>query len=397
MVAALPRCAAAAPTWSLRSTPTADNLADVVFSSAVTAVSVGANTAIFISDDAGETWNDPNPAVAPAGTPDLTSVDFGGANIAAASLDPNPAPQDETVVRSLSRGDTASWAAATFPTTDLDLNAIVFSAASTAITVGEGGEIYRSDDGADNWADVGFNAADDLLAATVRGNTVVAVGGDGTGGAATTIVRSADKGANWAAAANIAATNEDAVDVTFVNNSVAIAVGDVGFIYRSTDGGADWGGVTVDNGDGVDLNAVDASGNNVVVVGDAAEILYSTDAGATWFDPASNPATDNLNDVLFLTSSIVLAVGDDGEIVGSTDGGQNWTAQSSGVGVGDHLLAISFNGLNNTLVAGDGGIVLLSTNQISVSEPIPFRSKWPLVLLLVGAGLLALRRLRSAA
>ena len=48
-------------------------------------------------------------------------------------------------------------------------------------------------------------------------------------------------------------------------------------------------------------------------------------------------------------------------------------------------------------MAGDGGIVLLSTNQISVSEPIPFRSKWPLVLLLVGAGLLALRRLRSAA
>jgi len=31
-----------------------------------------------------------------------------------------------------------------------------------------------------------------------------------------------------------------------------------------------------------------------------------------------------------------------------------------------------------------------------VPTPIPFRSKWPLVLLLVAAGLVALRRLRTA-
>ena len=39
---------------------------------------------------------------------------------------------------------------------------------------------------------------------------------------------------------------------------------------------------------------------------------------------------------------------------------------------------------------------LLSLDQITVSSPIPFRSKWPLVLLLVAAGLVALRRLRTA-
>ncbi|HCL30224.1 MAG TPA: hypothetical protein DIC52_17555 [Candidatus Latescibacteria bacterium] len=71
-----------------------------------------------------------------------------------------------------------------------------------------------------------------------------------------------------------------------------------------------------------------------------------------------------------------------------------WTAQTSTTG--QNLESTAFNGVNNTRSVGANGTVLLSLNQISVTAPIPFRSKWPLVPLLVGVGLVALRRLRTA-
>jgi hypothetical protein len=41
---------------------------------------------------------------------------------------------------------------------------------------------------------------------------------------------------------------------------------------------------------------------------------------------------------------------------------------------------------------GAAGVILLSLDQISISEPIPFQSKWLLVFLLVGYAVYALNR-----
>lgn len=201
-----------------------------------------------------------------------------------------------------------------------------------------------------------------------------------------------DSGVAWAEAVSVSLVGNNLNDVAIASATNAVAVGQNGSILLSTDSGDSW---HISSSAADDLNAVVASGGFVVAVGDGGVISQNTNNGAdgSWTVIASGTA-NNLNDVQFLTTSIVLAVGDAGTIIGSTDRGATWTPQTSTTG--QNLEAIAYNGVNNTLVVGANGTVLLSLDQLSVTAPIPFRSKWPLVLLLVGAGLVALRRLRTA-
>ena len=56
------------------------------------------------------------------------------------------------------------------------------------------------------------------------------------------------------------------------------------------------------------------------------------------------------------------------------------------------LEALAYNSDNRVIAVGAAGVILLSLDQISSSEPIPFQSKWLLVFLLVGYAVYALNR-----
>ena len=384
----------AAQTWSLRNPITPDPLLHVVFSSANTAVAVGGTGGdgdITVSSDGGFTWAEDAFAV-----PDLlNAIDFSGATMVAVG-------DNETLVRSVDRG--ATWANRASSTgAGRDMFDVTYVTTSIVVAVGgagANGEILRSVNQGDDWLVAPAVANDQLRAVASSGTNVVAVG-DAAGGSAT-VEFSIDNGVTWNTATSVA--NEDLVDVVFISASTAIAVSaSGGEILRSTDAGDNWTQVHDAPGGG-GLNAVAFSGNTVVAVGDDNggnfTIERSPDAGVigSW-GSATTPGAgaEVLNDVVFLTSSIALAAGDNGTILGSSNGGGTWTEQIGTVGgspTADDMLALAFNGGNNVLASGS---LLLSNDQLTISEPIPFQSKWLLVLLLAGYSVFAINRLRRRA
>ncbi|MDA0336712.1 MAG: hypothetical protein O2782_16230 [bacterium] len=386
-----------AQTWSQRTSNTTQNLVDVVFSTAGTAIAVGGtgnNGVITVSGDGGSTWA--LNGYAPPNGRDLNAV-FSQAPTAV--VVGNDDAGGAGGIAGVSNDYGASWsttntAALSNNTNNLD---VVFSGASTAIAVGTGNQEVRvSNDRGATWVEA-HDALGDLYAVDARGDGVVAVGIDqGGAGTPATIAFSLDRGASWAdATAVVPITDADAYDVVFVSGTVVVAVGGLGRVYRSADGGDNWTNQNP-SGDADNLNAVDANGLFLVAAGANGEILRSTDGGISWQLPTTGASAGIVfNDVSFLSGGIVLAVGNTGQIWGSVDYGDNWTQQISGVTT--NLRRIAHNGFSNTLVVGDPdvlpqGTILLSLNQISVTTPIPFQSKWLLVGLLLAAGLLALRR-----
>jgi hypothetical protein len=112
-----------------------------------------------------------------------------------------------------------------------------------------------------------------------------------------------------------------------------------------------------------DLHGIDHNGASVwIATGEA--ILRSTNNGVDWTD-VSPVTLDSLNDVVFTgTASNWVAVGGSfgAEAFYSDDGGATWTASALPV-LTPRLLAVAADSAGNLLAVGEGGTVLLSTDQ----------------------------------
>ena len=87
-----------------------------------------------------------------------------------------------------------------------------------------------------------------------------------------------------------------------------VAVGDIGTIVRSTNGGLTWASVSSPVGD--QLRAVSFNGSIGLAVGIAGRVLRSTDAGATWVEE-TRPTHKALYSVSFGPSFQVITGGTD--------------------------------------------------------------------------------------
>lgn len=369
-------------TWSVRSVGVYGNLADVVFSSASTAIAVGADPELAVSGNGGSSW-----VLGFNAGSALQAVFSAASTVVATGI--RDGGNEQFIVSGDRAGSWTQLAPPVIPGNNRDFTDGVFVNASVAVAVDDANdEIYRSVDGGASWTLVA-TAADALNAVDSRGSTVVAVGNNEA------LEYSADAGATWPGVTTGAGTGANMNDVVMVSSSVAVAVGDAGEVIRSTDGGDNWSNV-YDVALGPDMNAVTSRGLYVLAVGNAAggasTIVYSSDGGANWAPATINAPVPNqpLQAVLQLTSATCLAVGDNGTILGSTDGGLTWDAQTSPTI--QQLTALAFNNGNRVVAVGAGGVILLSADQIDVGQPIPFQSKWLLVLLLVGYGVWTLHR-----
>jgi photosystem II stability/assembly factor-like uncharacterized protein/tetratricopeptide (TPR) repeat protein len=122
-------------------------------------------------------------------------------------------------------------------------------------------------------------------------------------------------------------------------------VGDNGLILSTLDRGLRWSvapGQLPGHSDlPVDLNTIEAKGNNLWVAGNPGTIIYSSaDLGKTWKATPSGVSTV-IRKIVFADAQNGWAVGDLGTILKSSDGGASWKTQRVG---GSRLALLGFFG-----------------------------------------------------
>ncbi|MEZ4691307.1 MAG: YCF48-related protein [Ignavibacteria bacterium] len=148
--------------------------------------------------------------------------------------------------------------------------------------------------------------------------------------------------------------------VDFLNENTGYAVGTVGIIMKTTNGGGNW--VVQKSGTSSSLTGISIiTEENAVISGYNGKILYTTNGGTNWISSASN-TTNNLFGVDFPSVNTGYMCGNNGTMLKSTNGGINWNIISSGttssiacVSFADTLNGIAgvFRGIMKTT---DGGL-----------------------------------------
>lgn len=140
--------------------------------------------------------------------------------------------------------------------------------------------------------------------------------------------------------------------------NVFIAVGNVGTIMRTTNGGATWefqsSGVH-QHLRGVFFHSI----SNGIAVGDSGTMLRTNNSGATW-QPIASGVNTNLTAVTFTGTNSGFVAGWGGLIRRTTDGGNTWSSVSSGTG--HRLYAVSFADASHGMAVGDAGVITRTTD-----------------------------------
>ena len=184
--------------------------------------------------------------------------------------------------------------------------------------------------------------------AAVDANHAWAVGGLGA------ILSTSDGGATWTSQLADAGTPSSLYGVDFVNAATGWVVGESGAVLKTSDGGATW--VPQISGVTGALYIVDfVDSNTGWAVGSRGTVLKTTDGGATWSSQAT-PVSFSLYGVSFIDGNIGWAVGNRGTIIKTTDGGATWFAQASGVE--EPLFGLSFVNAATGWAVGYSGAIL---------------------------------------
>jgi len=230
--------------------------------------------------------------------------------------------------------------------------------ALTAVGVAEGAvvavgalgcDLLRSSDGAEPFVLVdhcaGGGSADPLLAVWADPRGAMIATGVGYSG-----YRSDDAGASWVPC--IGGPGPELFGVWGNGASLAYAVGTLGRISESMDGG--YGFSAIDPVDvGATFKAVWGSGaNDLYVVGAGATVVHFD--GQAWAEQDAGAVADL--DGVTGHGRDVFAVGGTGTILHSSDGGVTWTAQVSGVAADLHAAWASAEG--EVWVVGAAGTIL---------------------------------------
>ncbi len=151
-------------------------------------------------------------------------------------------------------------------------------------------------------------------------------------------------------------------------------VGDLGRVYKTSDGGATWHRQTV-AGRRPFFGAACVDGQHAWLSSTEGRIYATTDGGATWKEQQT-PVKRNLFKVVFSTPRRGTAVGDFGLIVHTEDGGATWTevalpedftlpdsALDQGVLPNDALLyGLSFVDADHGWLSGEWGTILATSD-----------------------------------
>jgi|GEM_PF-2644820 len=141
-----------------------------------------------------------------------------------------------------------------------------------------------------------------------------------------------------------------------VKGTTVVAVGILGAVLLSTDGGVTW--ELKSQGDYLNFSAVTATTINFVAVGEGG-VIYTSPDGATW-TPRSSNTSATLWDVT-VAGPRVVAVGDNATVVTSVDHGQTWSAYAIPGGAGIPLNGVAGDAAS-TVMCGPEQLIIRTTN-----------------------------------
>lgn len=145
--------------------------------------------------------------------------------------------------------------------------------------------------------------------------------------------------------------------VEYIGPSLAIAVGTMGCIIRSTDNGATWQRVTSGTNENLLAIAV-VSNDRVICVGTGGTALVSTDQGRSWAEQTV-PTTLSFNDAFALSDGSLKAVGPVGLVGTLLPSSNTW---STSVGTTDRTLSSCWFRDRQFGFAGAGREILQTTD-----------------------------------
>ncbi|MDA1272749.1 MAG: choice-of-anchor D domain-containing protein [Verrucomicrobia bacterium] len=135
---------------------------------------------------------------------------------------------------------------------------------------------------------------------------------------------------------NVAGLN----DISFATSAIGVAVGDLGTILRTTDGGTTWTRVSlpVIPASGFNLHSVDFGASGVcLAAGDFGAIWRSSNSGAS-FTLVNNPSVTAALREVWIEGSLGLIAGDNQTFLFSNNSGRTWTQENIGLpGTGNYL------------------------------------------------------------
>jgi photosystem II stability/assembly factor-like uncharacterized protein len=189
-----------------------------------------------------------------------------------------------------------------------------------------GGDIYvsRTTDAGKTWQEQELNIA------TINGLSFydskhgVVVGGVGVGpfphvnqtaGCFTT----SDGGVTWVQL--YTGSGDQLVGAAYVSNSTIVAVGGIGYMTRTRDGGLSWDSIVVKPSNYWD--AISGKGGRFLAVGWGGSIITSLDSGLSWQQQLSG-TTVNLSAIAMYDENNAIASGLNGTILKTSDGGVDW-------------------------------------------------------------------------
>lgn len=278
------------------------NVQDIQFTSAVTGYACASTGNTFYkTTDGGSTWVESTVLQSQPSTIFFLNDNLGyvtGQNFSTSS--------QPGIIKTTDGGN--NWTSYSLPVTNNErLDALYFTDDNTGYAAGQGGKIYRTTDGAANWAVVHTAATEFRDIFFLSPSLGFAVGSNGT------ILKTTD-GITWEAKPSGVTTFLNAV--LFVSQTVGYVASSQGIILKTIDGGETWS-IAYTTTPSKSLTDIDVVGDKIFVSGAAPDfnaagniILSSTD-GENWV-PNILSGPQGINALDMLTENTGFAVGFNG-------------------------------------------------------------------------------------
>lgn len=226
----------------------------------------------------------------------------------------------------------------------IDFNNLFFTTNAFGFIIGDKGTALRTSNSGTNWTSLNLITDRDLNGIYFFNNNIgYVVGENGF------ISKTENAGVNWQTV-QASNTTIDLNEILFFDDVVGVVVGDGGFLARS-EGGQEWEKINVPtNEDLVDVTLLDAT--TAVAIGNEGTILKTIDKGLNW-DKISTSFTMDFSGIDFLDESVGFICGAKGLILRTLDGGATWEKLETGTF--QDFTDLSFGSLSIGYAVGERG------------------------------------------